>query len=432
MASDIDKILKENEGLVKSILKKCLYIKVDKNIYDALLNAGRNGLIRASKDFDPTLGFKFSSYAYKFIEGEIKAQLRKYFPKDDLISVVDDTHNIEIDERMDLESSIISDQEISISDVLLELNTLSTKSRNIIKMTYGLTPYKREMSPDEISYKLGITKEEANSLCGKALEFISKITSDKLKKEKKELDSVKQNTNQIPGQVDPDNDIYDKNMGLIEGSKIFFQYFPKEAFKITRIIEQGESKEFDFIAYGPVANVTMQGTTAIVEPIENIDKMDIKRRFIIFLNHLEQFKIGKKNKKRMFWKEESVRNELFLDDINMKAFVKYHANKLMKFEMKNFLRALGINKNSVRMYTGDINIKFKIDPTRAVFDRFDEYIDQTGIYYVKFDELENKLNTTKEEILEMDRKGLIKYPYDINEDSKDDINKDSYSLVRLR
>lgn len=68
----LDQVL-ENEGLVYSIISK-YHGYYDK---DDLYQVGIIGLIDASKKFDSNMGVKFSTYAYKYILGEITKYMRE-------------------------------------------------------------------------------------------------------------------------------------------------------------------------------------------------------------------------------------------------------------------------------------------------------------------------------------------------------------------
>ena len=68
-----EKIIKENIGLVHSCCKRF----VGRNIeYDDMFQVGCMGLLKAARDFDESLGFKFSTYAVPVILGEIKRLFR--------------------------------------------------------------------------------------------------------------------------------------------------------------------------------------------------------------------------------------------------------------------------------------------------------------------------------------------------------------------
>ena len=69
---DVDLII-DNEKLVHSIVNKY-------NGYfdkDDLFQVGMIGLMKASKNFDKTIGVKFSTYAYTYIFGEINSYIRE-------------------------------------------------------------------------------------------------------------------------------------------------------------------------------------------------------------------------------------------------------------------------------------------------------------------------------------------------------------------
>lgn len=68
----LDQII-ENEGLVYSVISRC-HGYCDK---EDLYQVGIIGLMNASKKFDPTLGIKFSTYAYKYILGEVTKYMRE-------------------------------------------------------------------------------------------------------------------------------------------------------------------------------------------------------------------------------------------------------------------------------------------------------------------------------------------------------------------
>ncbi len=71
--SNEEKIIKENLGLVHSCCKRF----VGRNIeYEDMFQVGCMGLLKASRDFDESLGFKFSTYAVPVILGEIKRLFR--------------------------------------------------------------------------------------------------------------------------------------------------------------------------------------------------------------------------------------------------------------------------------------------------------------------------------------------------------------------
>ena len=75
MNSDYEeKLIRENAGLVKSVALRLSYACNEEP--DDLIQMGYIGLLKAARRFDPSLGFKFSTYAVPLIAGEIRSQLR--------------------------------------------------------------------------------------------------------------------------------------------------------------------------------------------------------------------------------------------------------------------------------------------------------------------------------------------------------------------
>ncbi len=68
-----DIIVEENVGLVHKIAHKFIGRGVD---YEDLVSIGNIGLIKAAKRFDENMNYKFSTYAFPLIMGEIKRYLR--------------------------------------------------------------------------------------------------------------------------------------------------------------------------------------------------------------------------------------------------------------------------------------------------------------------------------------------------------------------
>lgn len=67
-----DYLIENNMGLVHSIAKS--YLGTD--YYDSLVQEGNIGLIKAVDNFEPERGFKFSTYAYFKIKGEMQRFIR--------------------------------------------------------------------------------------------------------------------------------------------------------------------------------------------------------------------------------------------------------------------------------------------------------------------------------------------------------------------
>jgi RNA polymerase sigma-B factor len=69
----LDRLVRENQGLVHHILKRFAYAEEP---YEDLVQVANLGLIKAARSFDGTRGVRFSTYASAVIEGEVRHHLR--------------------------------------------------------------------------------------------------------------------------------------------------------------------------------------------------------------------------------------------------------------------------------------------------------------------------------------------------------------------
>ncbi len=74
LSNDVDILVQKHLPFVHFILKK--YYPPTGFDYDDLYQVGCIGLFRAAKKFDPSLGFKFTTYAAHWIENELKKAIR--------------------------------------------------------------------------------------------------------------------------------------------------------------------------------------------------------------------------------------------------------------------------------------------------------------------------------------------------------------------
>ncbi len=118
-----EEFIKENMGLVHSCCKRFLGRGIE---YDDLFQAGCMGLLKASRDFDATRGFMFSTYAVPVILGEIKRIFR-------------DTGAVKVSR--------------SLKELSLKINHLTEK----IEKTTGIQP-----TVNELAERLSATAEEIN------------------------------------------------------------------------------------------------------------------------------------------------------------------------------------------------------------------------------------------------------------------------------
>lgn len=108
----------------------------DSMTHDDLAQEGLAGLIKASKKFDANLGYKFSTFAGKWVQGEILKSFRK--PQVQTISL-DEPIGYDT-ERMDYVPSGLSvEREVQLKlDIPQALAKLNERERNVVIHRFGL------------------------------------------------------------------------------------------------------------------------------------------------------------------------------------------------------------------------------------------------------------------------------------------------------
>lgn len=138
--ADITSIILENEGLIYKIASYFPY--QDK---DDLYQAGCKGMLLAYQNYDPSKGAKFTSYAYSYILGEMKAVVREN--KSLKVGKNINTLNNQIEKaRSLLEQSLMREpsnyelsQYLEIPESLVDLALNSKVSVQSIDSAYGDT-----------------------------------------------------------------------------------------------------------------------------------------------------------------------------------------------------------------------------------------------------------------------------------------------------
>ena len=119
---DLTELILENERLIYKLANNFPYYR-DK---EDLFQAGCKGIIEAYKNFDPSKGTKFTSYAYNYILGEMKELVRK-------------------------------DKSLKVSKEINTLNHKIERAKEILTQKLMHVP-----SDEYLSEYLGITLEELN------------------------------------------------------------------------------------------------------------------------------------------------------------------------------------------------------------------------------------------------------------------------------
>ncbi len=118
---DKSSVINDNLGLVHSCAKRFQGRGIE---YDDLFQAGCVGLVKAAENFDPSLGYKLSTYAVPVILGEIKRLFR-------------------------------DGGSVKISRSLKELSLKVSRASEELELSKG-----REPTISELSERLGITPEQ--------------------------------------------------------------------------------------------------------------------------------------------------------------------------------------------------------------------------------------------------------------------------------
>jgi RNA polymerase sporulation-specific sigma factor len=156
-----DQFIEDNLPLVNKIA--CKYVKANTmREFEDLFQIGCIGLIKAADKFDNTLGFKFSTYAYRLIEGEIINNVNRKEEKTvDTIGIEEYVNGCEGQTIEDtLKDESIGEYEFIEDDAFrMLLKGLSEKQSLVIKLRFddGLAQL-------EVSEILGVTKQRISEL----------------------------------------------------------------------------------------------------------------------------------------------------------------------------------------------------------------------------------------------------------------------------
>ena len=165
MCCDLEEMAKKHTGLVKSIANRLSYI-YDEDLED-LIQIGYIGLIKAVKGFDPSKGFKFSTYAVPVITGEIRSQLR-------------DQGNIKVSRRIKSDMTLIkrAEEEYMASNdrapKLSELSSILGISEERIQEAIGANDATKSMGNIE-DVTIAVKEEDTNVLKIDLKESLNKL-----------------------------------------------------------------------------------------------------------------------------------------------------------------------------------------------------------------------------------------------------------------
>lgn len=134
-------------------------------VYEDALQAGRIGLWRAIKGYDPSRGFAFSTYAWVAIQRAIHQAVEAERPPPTLgmEALRDQGYLLDLDEEMD--------QALIMEALCDQVAHLPPRLRRIIEGRYGLTG-KQVCGLKELGAELGLSAERVRQLQQEALAWL--------------------------------------------------------------------------------------------------------------------------------------------------------------------------------------------------------------------------------------------------------------------
>lgn len=153
-----------------------------------LISIGTIGLIKAVKTFCPDKNIKLATYASRCIENEILMYLRKTTQHKNDISI-DEPLNFDSEGNELLLSDILGtdedlvirgiENEVEIKLLLLEIQKLNPRERQIMEMRFGLGNYKKELTQKQVADIVGISQS-----------YISRLEKRIIKRLKENLEKI--------------------------------------------------------------------------------------------------------------------------------------------------------------------------------------------------------------------------------------------------
>ena len=173
-------LIERNLRLVVYISRKFENTGID---IEDLISIGTIGLIKAVNTFKLNKNIKLATYASRCIENEILMYLRKNNKKKIEVSF-DEPLNIDIDGNELLLSDVLGtendeiykiiEEEIDIDLLVMALDRLSDREKQIMELRFGLTSRGRERTQKEVATMLGISQSYISRLEKKIISRLKK------------------------------------------------------------------------------------------------------------------------------------------------------------------------------------------------------------------------------------------------------------------
>lgn len=177
MNEEQQKIVLENLRLVTLVIKK-LNVNYD---FNDLTSIGLIGLCKGAKSFDPSKGYKASTYLTRCIQNEIFCHFRNIRkPTNNAISIdtpIADNLTIEntIADDIDIEENMIKKDQINI--VKMAMNNLSEKEKIVIVHRYEIGGSEK-LTQEQLAKKLNTSQTNISRLHSRAIKKIKKYIAE--------------------------------------------------------------------------------------------------------------------------------------------------------------------------------------------------------------------------------------------------------------
>lgn len=164
----LNKLVTSNLKYVVRIAKRYVWTNIP--IYD-LISEGNLGLITAAKNFNPSFGTKFITYADRWIRQSIAEYVKNYNLDTELSGVDDYVFENEVDPDLiddEFEDRVHSIQ--SREDAVDELMTCLSKRENEVLTAYFGLNNTEQQTLEEIGKTMGLTQERVRQIKDKGIE----------------------------------------------------------------------------------------------------------------------------------------------------------------------------------------------------------------------------------------------------------------------
>lgn len=175
-----DKLIEHNLRLVVFLAKKYDNTKVD---LEDLVSIGTIGLIKGIKTYQKDKNIKLATYASRCIDNEILMYLRKNkkvrteISFDESLSFDLDGNELHLEDILGTEPDLVTrgiEQETERNLMMEEINKLSIRDREIIKLRYGLDG-NEEMTQKDVADLLGISQSYISRIEKKVIKRLKNI-----------------------------------------------------------------------------------------------------------------------------------------------------------------------------------------------------------------------------------------------------------------